>query len=225
MCIRDRNDTFRDDVEIDGELAWLLGFYIAEGTLGEYSYRNQWKVVNNNKQHLLKRQKIMTNSLGMETVVSQYESDGKLKSLQGFGNSNLLTQYFEHHCYVKGHKVIPAMVLNGTKHVKRCFLDGMMAGDGQLGRKDKTAHIRQIHKSIVSGLCVIIDKLGYDYSLKFQKDKPNFIAMRIIMDKTNYGPRPYNEVKFLEKFEIDENVYDLSTDLSLIHISEPTRPY
>ena len=203
---------FRDDYSLAEDVAWLFGFYLSDGTLGQYGSKKTWKIVKNDRAKLKKAQRIMSEHLGFDTTIRNYQSEGKLHTLISTNKSiTAVTEYFKLHCYSNKTKIVPACVLNGTKQAKKAFLQGTIDGDGHVDKKDKNVTFGQVHKSILAGYISVITALGHDYSLKFRRDKPNFITVRIIRNAKDARIRKADAVTLLEKFDIDECVYDIST--------------
>ena len=203
---------FKNDHVLADDVAWLFGFYLSDGTLGKYGVKKTWKIVKNDKAKLEKAQRIISKHLGFDASVRKYPSEKKLHTLvPGNKSVSAISEYFKYHCYSGKTKIVPGCVLNGTKRVKEAFMQGLIDGDGHVDKKDKSVMFGQVHKSVLAGCISVITALGHDYSLKFRKDKPNFIAVRIIRDKTDPRIRRDNTITWLEKFTIDEPVYDLST--------------
>ena len=67
---------FRDDYSLAEDVAWLFGFYLSDGTLGQYGTKKAWKVVKNDKAKLEKAQMIMSEHLGFDTTIRNYQSEG-----------------------------------------------------------------------------------------------------------------------------------------------------
>ncbi len=203
---------FDNDRVLSDDMAWLFGFYISDGTLVCERGTNIWRIVKNDKTKLEKAQKIIAKHLGFKTKVSLCPSRDKLHMITSMDKSvSTIAKYFAYHCYSGKTKIIPGCILNGTNRVKNAFLQGVIDGDGHVDKKDKSITFGQIHKSVLAGYISIITDLGHDYSLKFRRDKPNFISVRIIRNKHDVRIRRANAITLLEKFIIDEPVYDFST--------------
>jgi len=203
---------FRSDVEFSEDMAWLFGFFIAEGTLGKYAETSQWKIGNNFKHFLIKSKNILKKHLGINTTLNYYDCNGEFGELKpASGSTQLLIDYFMYHCYSENEKIVPEIILNSTKKVKEKFFEGIMDGDGNYDNKDNHMSIGQIHKSVLAGLIYILEELGYDYSLNLIKDKKNFIKINVLNRENPGFVSPSNVIKSIEKFDIDELVYDLST--------------
>ena len=203
---------FGNDYVIPKDIAWLLGFYLSDGTLETYCSKRAWKIVKNDRAKLEKAQKTMSEHLGFDTAIYNYSSEGELHTLVSANRSlSAVTEYFRLHCYSNTTKVVPPCILSGTVQVKKAFVQGLIDGDWHVDKKDRSIVFGQIHKSILAGYISVITALGYDYSIKFRKDKPNFISVRIIRNTNDARIRKADTVTLLERFEIDTYVYDLST--------------
>ena len=204
---------FGNDYVLSNDIAWLFGFYLSNGTLGTYGSKKSWKIVKNNKTKLEKAQKIMSEYLGFDSMICNYSSAGKLHNTLIATNKSIsaVSEYFKFHCYSNDTKIVPPCILNGTIQAKHAFMQGLIDGDGHVDKKDGSVTFGQIHKSILAGYISVITALGHDYSLKFRKDKPNFISVRIIKDTNDVRIGPADTITLLEKFDIDTYVYDLST--------------
>ena len=198
---------FTNDVEMDTEMAWVLGLYIAEGSLG----RNSWKISNKDAS-LLERVRKTLERVGIMAKINQYKSNGDVLELKAASGAHVLFSYLKHFCYASGHKIVPYTILNGTMEVKRAFFDGMMAGDGHVDKHDGALNIGQKHKSVMAGLLHIMAELGMDYTLKMRRDKPSFINARVVRDIRDPRVGKANVIKKIIPFEIDGYVYDVSTE-------------
>ena len=204
--------TFGNGFALSEDIAWLFGFYLSDGTLGQYGTKRSWKIVKNDRAKLEMAQNIMSEHFGFYTTIRNNQSEGKLHTLVPANRSvSAVIEYFRYHCYSNETKIVPPCVLNGTKKAKEAFMRGLVDGDGHVDAKDHSITLGQIHKSILAGYISVITSLGHDYSLKFRTDKPNFISVRIIMDVDDARIRDGDAVTLLEPFQIDECVYDLST--------------
>ena len=201
---------------LDTDLAWLFGFFLAEGTANKHLYKwdkFSWAIVQKDRYLLDKCKSVIEKNLGILTVVHDYRKSGSVHRINAVcGSLRVMYQFFNHHCYSKGVKIVPSIILNGTKEVKRAFLNGILDGDGHVNKKDGSVVFGQIHKSVLAGYVAILQDLRFEYSLKFRMDKPNFITVSTLRNPTDASVRPYDEITFLQEFEIDEAVYDLSTE-------------
>jgi len=201
-------------LKLHPDLAWLFGFFIAEGTCGIYHYENNikysWRIVNQDKKLLKKANEIIEEHLGLSTSIIDIRKSSSTYALIPKDNAKLLVDYFNKQCYRGKYKAIPQHVLNAQSSAKKAFIDGMIDGDGNIDKNGLTI-IDQIHKTIQAGIVMIFEELGVEYSLQIRKDKPNVCRIRIIKDKTDKRIKQHDAIKKIEIFNIDGFVYDLET--------------
>jgi hypothetical protein len=201
-------------VNLNPELSWLFGFFIAEGTCGTYHHKNtvkySWRIVNRDKKLLKKAKEIMEKQLGLSTIIMDIRKSSATYALVPKNNFKLLVDYFRKQCYRGEEKAIPQYVLSAQSDAKKAFISGVMDGDGHTD-KNGLKIIDQIHKTVQAGLTIILEELGIEYSLQIRKDKLNVCRIRIIKDKTDKRIKQHNVIKKIETFNINGHVYDLET--------------
>ncbi|HEV8405387.1 MAG TPA: DNA polymerase domain-containing protein [Nitrososphaera sp.] len=209
---------------IDPDLAWLFGFFTAEGTCGIYQYstasastatlqvKYSWRIVNQDEEKLLKAQRIMRQHLGLETNIVDILKSSATYALIPKNEVKMLVDYFRLMCYRGSNKAIPQCILNANIQAKKAFIEGLMAGDGSID-ENGIVTLDQIHKVVSAGVVAILEELGIEYSLQIREDKSNVCRIRIIKDKTDKRIRQPYIIKKIEAFEIDNDyVYDLETE-------------
>ena len=205
-------------VNVNPELAWLFGFFIAEGTCGSYTYdepfshtKNSWRIVNQDVGKLEKAKKVMQESLALPTTIIDIRESSATHALVPRDNTKLLIDYFRSMCYRGTEKAIPQCILNANPVTKKAFIEGILAGDGHMDANGLVT-IDQIHKTVQAGLVAMLEDLGLEYSLQIRSDKTNVCRIRVIRDDTDLRIKPADEIKKIEEFEIDGYVYDLETE-------------
>src|SRR5213593_264675 len=214
----------QSSLAIDPDLAWLFGFFIAEGTCGIYHYamasvspatlqvKYSWRIVNQDEGKLLKAQRIMRQHLGLETNIVDIRKSSATYALIPKNEIKMLVDYFGLMCYRGSNKAIPQCVLNANIGAKKAFIEGLMAGDGSID-ENGIVTFDQIHKAVSAGVVAILEELGIEYSLEIREDKSNVCRIRIIKDKMDKRIKQSNIIKKIEIFGIDnEYVYDLETE-------------
>lgn len=204
----------KSTINLNPDLAWLFGFFIAEGTCGIYQYKNNkkhsWRVVNQNKDRLEEARKIIEKDLGLLTTIIDIRKRSATYALVPRDNSKLLAEYFLKQCYRGNEKAIPQPVLNAQKDAKIAFIEGIKEGDGHVD-KNGLITIDQIHKTVQAGITTVLNELDLEYSLQIRKDKQNICRIRIIKNKKDKRIKHYNVIKKIERFNINGHVYDLET--------------
>ena len=180
----------------DVSLAWILGFFSAEGTYGVYHGKtirnrngksyvenytcNNWKVAGKDKSLLLKAK------LCCEKVFPQFEFRlWKEKSRDMWWvhvtkNTKALIDLFDSiGVYTKSReKRVPRCILNGSLEMKRAFIDGNFCGDGHLevsrGRRGFTTN----SKTLAAGIQCLLKDLQINTHIMTRIDKPTIMYLR-----------------------------------------------
>ncbi len=204
---------------INPDLAWILGFFIAEGTCGVYHYnfgtrdvaKHSWRIVNQNEEKLLRAQTIIQQCLGLATKVIDIRKSSATYGLVPRGEPKILVDYFRAMCYRGPEKAIPQAVLNAHVEAKKAFIEGLVAGDGSMDRSGILS-LDQIHKSVVAGIVSMLEELQIEYTVDVRSDKPNVCRLRVIRNKADRRILPADIIRRIETFHIDGYVYDLETE-------------
>ena len=202
--------------DIDKDLCWLLGFWLAEGTTGRYVYKDSIKyswALNQKENKLLEKSKQILLKYGLNTIIlDTLKSSNCNKLVPANHNTKVFYELFKEWCLTKsGDKKVPTFILNANLESKKAFIDGYLEGDGSL-ELGKIISFCSIDKSLFSGICQIWTDLGYEYSLRTRTDKPNVITARILRDVENHSTHEPNTIKKIESYINTDNIYDIETE-------------
>ena len=202
--------------EVDDDLAWLVGFYIAEGGCGRYetksSLKYQWKI-DNSDFGLLEKCGFILNKFGLNTSILDVRESSATYRLVPSGNIKLFYELFKEWCHTKrGDKKIPGFILEAKRAPKESFLRGLWAGDGGKDKRTKILEISLTDKSVVAGLCAMLGSLGFEYSLGVRRDKENVIRIRIVRNKADKRLASGDVIKRMDVKEANDYVYDVETE-------------
>jgi len=125
--------------EIPEDVAWLYGFFVAEGHAASHNAKNKtkdkvWTIANMNKSLLEKAQSILLKYFATYSRITSPPSQHGIYILKP-QNENLFCDWFSHECYTLGHfarkvKKVPKIILNSTPQAMLAFLRGYNDGDG-----------------------------------------------------------------------------------------------
>jgi pyruvate formate lyase activating enzyme len=124
-----------EHLDLTPDLAWLLGFYCAEGSIGEHPNRpNSFQLVFSCGHHeigLVKRTaSLLSRLFDVRPVIVTRRTTITLEV-----RSTSTARLFEALCGRGAkHKKVPAQLLQASVLAMRAFLDGYLAGDGYCGR-------------------------------------------------------------------------------------------
>jgi DNA polymerase elongation subunit (family B) len=223
------NNATGSNVSVNPDLAWLFGFFIAEGTCDTYQYKKKnkgkepsltehpWRIVNQDKAKLERARRTMQEHLALPTSIidEDIHSKSTTYALVPKGNAKLLVDYFKTMCYRGEHKVVPQCVLNGIAATKKGFIDGMLAGGSQTDDNGLVKITDQSHKTVLAGLASMLQSLGLEYSLvQIRENNPEVYGIRLIKDDTDdiAHIKTGDVIERIETFEIDDYVYDIETE-------------
>ncbi len=208
--------TLETKYEVDDDLAWLIGFYIAEGGCGRYETKSglkyQWKI-DNSDINLLEKCRFILNKFGLNTSILDVRESSATYRLVPSGNIKLFYELFKEWCHTKrGDKKIPGFILEAKRAPKESFLRGLWAGDGGNDMQTKILEISLTDKSVVAGLCAMLYSLGFEYSLGTWKNKENVIRVRIVRNKADKRLDSGDIIKRIDVKEANDYVYDIETE-------------
>jgi pyruvate formate lyase activating enzyme len=232
---RERGPGVPENLQLTPDLAWLLGFYCAEGSIGEHPRRpNSYQLVfscGHHEAHLVARTArllreifstpvTIVNRRTTTTVEMRSTSPARLfEALCGRGASN---------------KRVPAELPNASPIVIRAFLDGYFAGDGHFSQ----THI--VGGTVSADLALGVYELGLHLDLlpTFFVHEPTptkLLETRVVSQSTTYivkfrrdryeGPRRQERtlwrdagevflvpLRHSERVPYDGTVYNLEVD-------------
>lgn len=103
-------------------------------------------------------------------------------------------------------KKVPPFVLNGSEEIKKGFLDGYEASDGNRGSSGRVRYTSKSHV-LTAGVALLMKSLGMDYIVGCRSDKES--VLRLGETPTKYQ----HEVKKQRyRGKCSNAVYDISTD-------------
>lgn len=206
------------------DFAWLLGFWCAEGSLNTPS---SVSLVNKNRG-LLERAKVIIDSTYLveskiwfnkedqvyylNTNCAQFAKDVLQMCSGKFSRTPWLSKVRKSYHY----KRVPAKVLNGAETVKKAFLEGYYAGDGnQPPENSNETTMSSIDGVLAAGIKYLYRCLGYEVGVDARIGDSGAIvySLRVFAESIKSHPKYQpNEVKKLVDFTRKENVYDIETD-------------
>ena len=160
-------------VEVDANLAFLLGFYIADGSgtgnmLRLYIGMDEQEIVG----------KLMDYVHHTFGLIGQVRKEIHANMLVLQFNSSALVKIMKHVFHVgassdKGKLVVPEIILNGPEGVKYGFLAGLLAGDGSIRPHRDWACIATSNLSFAHAVGSLLSTLGIDFGINVNRGSPN----------------------------------------------------
>jgi DNA gyrase/topoisomerase IV subunit B len=229
-----------NELNITKEEAWVMGFFMADGSCGIYKFSHtyksknrprayttsrtglSWHLDNCNLKLLEKSKKILENIYpelnGFLKILETDKKNKNIKSvnqcyrliLNGGQQTKFLIEKYRELLYYKKYKYMNYKLLNTPKNIRQSFYDGYYEGDGR-HTDEKHTHIIDINSKITTqSLFLLTKSLGYNVSLNHNKRKECVYSMIITKGKQQDDPNRIK--KIIELPHKEQYVYDLETE-------------
>jgi pyruvate formate lyase activating enzyme len=182
-----------DSLELTTELAWLLGFYCAEGSVTPHPQRpNSYQLVfscGHHEQHLVQHTaRLLAQVLGARSVITPRRTTVTVDC-----RSTSTARFFEALCGRGAHnKRVPPQIMLSREPVIRAFLDGYFAGDGYF------ADTHVVGNSVSRDLALGLYELGLHLDLL-----PTFFVHQPAAAKLPEGRQVSQSTTYIVKFKRD----------------------
>jgi len=164
--------------EISDDMAWLCGFFVADGTAGTYKTGKQWKITNKNRKFLEKSELIIKENIDKNAKTYWYNDIGHV-SFSTIKNEEWFN-WFLNKCYTPNRfKRVPQSILNSSKTTMESFMEGYWAGDGAKYTSWRNSSYATDSFSLIAGIEYIVKMLGKSISLTTIKNRENVYLIRI----------------------------------------------
>ncbi|MFA5300428.1 MAG: LAGLIDADG family homing endonuclease [Lutibacter sp.] len=195
-------------LNIDIDWAWMLGFFLAEGTcLSGIKKQKRVEFTNQNK-NFLKKCEYIFNKIGIKCkwYINKTRKD-KCYFLRIF-HPKLLSDYFSYF-YKNNEKIIPYFVYDFDQNARKAFLKGFFDGDGTKFPK-KPVILSQKSPSIMNGIIWLTSDLYKNYYINNQKNKyGEWLKLHLKEYKTKLLS---NKILNIKTYLTKELVYDLECE-------------
>lgn len=214
----DRLDTVDVDfyqesnVLMNEDVAWLLGFYVAEGSTPRSKNHQSFSVSNTDESLILECQRVVEENFCTKSTIRITPAFGTRQDLYvldclaspelGFWMQECITE-------VQLRKRVPRVVLHSTRSIKKAFLEGFWQGDGNHGAKDKTRRYHNDSLVTIAGVQYLLASMGIRTNIAIGSKRPWQVTL---VENPGRVTRKPNEVMQFYEMEAPEFVYDLSTE-------------
>lgn len=206
---------------LDENLAYVWGLFFAEGSCGEYRYKNTNKsswAINNQDIELLKRCKTILEKaeplFGWKILdILDTMKSSSVYKLVPLGNMRFIVNKWRKLFYDKeGYKKVPYFVLNSNDEIKKSFFNGYYEGDGDKDTYNKISQYKFDIKGKIGahGLFTLLYSLGLNVEINTKNKKENIYTLHTCKKYRNIE----NEVKKIVDLgeTKDDYVYDIETE-------------
>lgn len=209
--------------KVDEDIAWLLGYFVADGTAGDYRTTCKKVSVHFDSQDisLIKKTKTILEKAGFKSSVSSYPSNitagGMVHRLNVLSPVKSKALEYFMMCYNEEHeKIIPKIILNSSKNSMKHFLEGYLDGDGSNKNKENIWKATDT-ALVIFGLHILAKKIGLKSRYEVyngQRRRRDYLRnIRFVRDINDKRLHKDSMVKKVTDIGINEEiVYDLETD-------------
>jgi hypothetical protein len=199
------------------DLAWLLGYFTADGT-AYMRHDGNVDVAFPNNEYVDKVRDVMREHLHREetALTSHY---------LGYSDRPLY-EWFRNNCYTRaGDKRVPKAILNAPKEVKLAFLEGYNAGDGTKKKGKVKYHFKGFtskSQTLLQGvIALMLDTTGQDFRIYGNSTRENVFQLNLLRRRFQHPSRWLEPVKkvytvpFITESQgvhYEPYLYDLVTD-------------
>ena len=215
LSVFDRVDTYDAPIErnllnvVTEDIAWLLGFYVAEGSTPRTKNTNRFEVCNTVRKPLEKCVEILKSRFGVIADIEQRTEQTDLRKplLVISVRADETLGWFMQQCVSERSltKKIPSFILNGNKDVTKAFLDGFWEGDGNHSSPDKPRRFFNNSWLVMAGIKLLNEA---PTSVSINTSRPEQLTLSESGTKTF----AHNEIRGFYESESPEYLYDLETE-------------
>ena len=231
-------DIKMNEYELDKDEAWVWGFFLGDGSCGEYrcpsGLKYSW-ALNNQSLDRLKRAKDILNKIeDMEFKILNTMESSHVYKLVPKGSLRYMVHKYRKFMYdeIKNKKV-PMIILNASYSIRKAFFDGYYEADGTKGKEGKFIENEKEEKEngnwnlkykkvdfttkgklTAQGLYILATSLGFNLSVRRWNKKDRVYSLNSYDTNHKYH-KDRNMVKYVEEainHEMDDGfVYDIET--------------
>lgn len=198
---------------ISEEIAWLLGFWCAEGSTPRTKTYNRFEVCNTKKELIEKSKNILNKYFNVKLEIRERINDSKKVLFILSSSSDDFIGYLMHSCisYPSKLKKVPDFIINGNVRLKKSFLDGFFQGDDSHDNKNKRMPKQYYNNSfpLIGGLRYLLNCLGITTTISTHSSRPEQIRLIESDGKGMFYP---SEIRSITECESPEYLYDVETE-------------
>ncbi len=158
------------EIELDEELAWLLGLFVAEGSLSGTA-----PAISNANESVVDRAcACASSSLGHDPSVRWSNRTYEVGLPTVFRDVLYDLGFVDADAYGASEKVVPPAILRAPRETALAFLRGFLAGDGSDHSDDNvsTVGFHTTSEAVKDGLVFLLHRLGLVASVSTRTDRP-----------------------------------------------------
>ncbi|MFB6296546.1 MAG: LAGLIDADG family homing endonuclease, partial [Halobacteriales archaeon] len=163
------SDGIREEIDVDADFAWLLGLFVAEGTLS-----STVPAIRNADEELVERTvDTIERTLGHEPRVRWSNRAYEVRFPAVFREVLYELGFEDAEAYDSSEKVVPDCIRNAPLDVVTSFLRGFIAGDGSDKSDDNvtTVAFHTVSEDLKDGIVFLLHRLGLVANVSTKADR------------------------------------------------------
>ena len=231
-------DVKMNEYELDEDEAWVWGFFLGDGSCGEYrcssGLKYSWGLNNQSLDRLNRAKDILNKIEDMEFKILDTMKSSHVYKLVPKGSIRYMVHKYRKFMYdeIKNKKV-PMIILNASYSIRKAFFDGYYEADGTKGKEGKFIENEKEEKEkgnwnlkykkvdfttkgklTAQGLYILATSLGFNLSVRRWNKKDRVYSLNSYDTNHKYH-KDRNIVKYVEEainHVMDDGfVYDIET--------------
>lgn len=200
---------------LNPDIAWLLGFWCAEGSVSRPKTNINSLSVSNTDLSVVEECKRVLDKhfLQRSTIKTRTYMDGVRKPLYTlYSTSNKQVGSLLESCLgpVTRLKVVPDVVLNGNDEIKRAFVEGFFIGDGSHNTPDTGRKYFNNSLPLLAGMQFLLESLGKKTSFYSYEARSNQLTLAEV--DSHLSNRTSSEITTFYNLDAPELLYDIATE-------------
>ena len=219
---------------LDEQLAWLLGYYCAEGSVSDVQTKSGRKCVlsfgNQKKEQIELVKSILDAKTGISTEIIENVDNRTKKKMYYYRIQCMPAVVLFQYAFGCGkgseHKKVPWFIFSAEEPLRSSFIKGYLDGDENSAKDQRysTHFIRFSTKSkeLAIGMDFLLKSIkhlnnfrGHEIkhvAWQYRSDKPKIQSLRLQSSKQSRKNYCLAEVRSVEEVENQEHVYDLEVE-------------
>jgi DNA polymerase elongation subunit (family B) len=194
------------------EEAWVMGLFFADGGCGDYCNTMSWAINTQNLDTLSRAKAYLEHVEPSEIVTFKIVASSHVYKLVPVGSFIYMVEKYSSLFYDKDKlKMVPSLIMNASKEIKKWFVDGYLSGD-----ESKAEELNFVCKGKIGsmGIYTLLRMIGHTKVRVniIRVSEPNIYAIRTISDE-EYFHQKQNTVIHVQELENPHGqyVYDIET--------------
>ncbi|MBI5060874.1 MAG: adenosylcobalamin-dependent ribonucleoside-diphosphate reductase [Candidatus Aenigmarchaeota archaeon] len=160
-----------DGIKVDRDLAWLIGYYLGDGSIGQSKNGLRFRLFDGKKDSLQKARKILLERFEINVKIQQ--DSRRLYSITTT-NQKFIKWFLKITGVPIGNKTelyIPELILKSPQNVLKGFFAGLIDSDGYVDNRNSRTSFSGINKTLIEQLSCLFSLFGLQPTIRVRQPK------------------------------------------------------